>query len=398
MKKAALTVTAGILLFLLAWVPCGAMTQDGACQGSEADLASRYSGFGFNLYPEVLKAEKGKNVFISPASIAIALAMTYNGAARETQSEMADVLGLKGLGIDKVNEENRKLLDDLRKADPSVTLEIANSLWARKGLTLKPEFVKRNKEFFGAEVSNELVASAINAWVSKSTKGKITSIIDRIENDVILILVNAIYFKGTWTAKFDKALTKPMDFATARGAKKVPMMMQKGKYLYYSDRAFQAVALPYGNKRFFMYVFLPSEQSTLGEFHGALTFENWSEWTHSLKSAQGTLFIPRFKCEYSTALNDSLKALGMKKAFGANADFSEMVSGKAFISKVIHKTFVEVNEEGTEAAAVTAVLVARGAPMGEEKPFVFKADRPFFFAIVDRKTQMPLFMGSIVNP
>jgi serine protease inhibitor len=374
---------------------------------TDAKLADANNRFGFKLFAELLKQDNRKNVFISPSSVAFALAMTYNGAAGETQQAMAKTLELQGLSLDDVNRANASLRKTLTNPDPKVQLTIANSLWARKGFGFKEDFLKRNRDFFSAQVSeldfdNPGASAKINDWVSKSTNAKIKKIVeDKIDSDLVLFLINAIYFKGDWAAKFDKTKTADAQFFLLDGsAKKHPTMVQSGKFLYLEDKDFQAVSLPYGGGRMSMYVFLPQQGSSLDAFRKQLTPENWEQWMTRFHKMEGELALPRFKLEYETSLNDALKALGMGVAFDpgkANFEGMHSVSGdqNLYISEAKHKTFVEVNEEGAEAAAVTSIGISATS---YEEPFKMVVNRPFFCAIRDNQTGSVLFMGSIVEP
>lgn len=371
----------------------------------DSRLVSADTKFGFNLYSQLTKRGADKNIFISPASIAIALAMTYNGASGETRQAMMRALELQGLTLAEINAANAQLKTALENADPKVKLEIANSLWARQGVQFQPEFVTANRDFYKAEVAeldfNQSSAIAtINAWVSKSTHGKIDKIVNQISPDTLLFLINAIYFKGSWSEKFDAALTKEENFTLGGGKQtKHPLMSQSGRYAYFENDKFQAVALPYSDKRINMYLFLPSPNSTLADFHKSLTAQSWTEWMSRFAHMKGDISVPRFKVEYETSLKGVLSSLGMGSAFDENADFTAMLKPptRAFISEVKHKAFAEVNEEGTEAAAVTSVEMRTTSLGPPPKTFRMVVDRPFFFAIRDNQTGAVLFMGSIAE-
>jgi len=365
------------------------------------NLSSSYTKFGFKLFSSL--DEKGKNIFISPASIAIALSMTYNGADMETKDAMAKTLEINGMTLDELNSANNQLIKSLENLDPKVELSIANSLWCRPGIEFKKDFIDRCKDAYEAEIRNEFILAVINGWISDKTKGKIKKALDSIPDDAILYLINAIYFKGSWTTEFDKKLTEEEDFFLSDGTKKkTPLMSQSGNYDYYRGDRFQSVSLPYGKGNLSMYLFLPDKNSSLEEFQKNLTCENWEKWMKKFNKKDGDIFVPRFKIEYSTLLNGPLSAAGMSIAFNANsADFSKMCSSKGvYISRVIHKTFVDVNEEGTEAAAVTIVEMSRESVSIQDPPdrFYMRIDRPFFFVIRDNTTGIILFMGSISNP
>jgi len=366
---------------------------------ADAILPSDITTFDFKLFGELIRREGiGKNIFMSPISIAIALAMTCNGAQGETQKAMAEVLELTGIDLETVNQTNALLIKDLGNPDPKVQLDIANSLWVREGVKFKPDFIQRNEDFYGAKVTNldfddPGAPDIINNWVSEKTHGNIDKIIDKIDDLSILFLINALYFKGTWTVEFDREKTYEGTFIRIDGSKKnIQMMNSKSDYMYYWDEKFEAISLPYGNGRVSMYIFLPNRDSSLREFYGSLNERNWRLWMSRFIETEVDIRLPKFSLEYEATLNDALIALGMGVAFAPGADFRGMSEDSPWIGEVKHKSFVEVNEEGTEAAAATVVEMKLGGPWGM---FV---DRPFFCAIRDNKTGKILFMGSIVDP
>jgi serine protease inhibitor len=371
----------------------------------DSKLVDANTKFGFKLFQKVLKQDSNKNIFVSPTSVAIALSMTYNGASGETQQAMAKALQLQGMSLQDINQANNTLKTSLENADPAVQMSIANSLWAKQGISFKPEFMQQNQQFYGAKVT-ELdfakpdSANVINSWVKENTKGKIEQIVDQLKPDDVLFLINAIYFKGNWTKPFDKSQTTQRPFTLSNGSQKQqPMMSQSGKYRYYENDSFQAVSLPYGKGRMSLYVFLPSKTTNLAAFQQQLQSENWQQWMNQFAMRQGSVQLPRFKFDYDVKLNNALKSLGMETAFSPRANFSNMTSATVAINEVKHKTFVEVNEEGTEAAATTSVgMVLTSARMPAEEPFKMVVDRPFFCAIRDNQTGTILFMGSIKDP
>lgn len=373
----------------------------------DARLVSSNMNFGFKLYGEIVRQGAGKNIFISPSSIGLCLAMAYNGAEGETKQAMARALEAQGMTLDELNRAYAGLKAALENPDPKVQLQIANSLWARKGIKLNPEFIKRDKQFYDAQVTeldfdSPAAPATINQWVSDKTNGKIDQIIDSIDRDTILFLINAIYFKGKWTNEFAKERTKDDVFhLESASEKRLPMMSQSGSYKYYEAQNFQAVSLPYGDRRVSMYIFLPMKGATLGQFQKSLTAANWESWMKGFAESEGDIIMPRFKIEYEVTLNDALKALGMEPAFDpSRANFAGMLqSGEnAYISKVKHKTFVEVNEEGTEAAAVTSTEMRATSAQMPRQRFRMVVDHPFFCAIRDNATGTVLFMGSIFEP
>ena len=367
---------------------------------SSNSLTSANTAFGFSLFGELVDQDNGGNIFISPASVAMALAITYNGARGETQEKMAEALKLNGISLQQLNKANAELMSKLKNLDDGVLFNVANSLWAQKGEKFKPDFMERNQRFYKAHIEaldfgDPDAPAIIDAWVKEKTGGKIEKIVDEIPGGVILYLINAVYFKGLWAVKFDEKYTGERDFILLDGSKKkVPMMAtQSDRFGYYHGDRFEAISLPYGNGNVSMYIFLPDMESSLKEFYSNLNAGNWESWMSRFQKEDVTVVLPRFKLEYEIVLNDALAKLGMGVAFdGSKADFTNMRSGKCWIDEVKHKTFVEVNEEGTEAAAATSVRMKKGGAN------MIRIDRPFFCAIVDNSIGTVLFMGSIVEP
>ncbi len=371
-----------------------------------AKLVTANTRLSFKLFTELLKKQPNENIFISPASIAIALDMVYNGASGKNQQAIAKTLELQGMTLQEINQANAALKVTLSNPDPKVQISIANSLWAGEAQPFKPEFIEKIQHFYSAEVKNlnfgaPGASNIINDWVKQNTNGKIDKIVDEIGSDTVLVLLNAIYFKGNWKYPFPREATQQRPFTLLNGAQKQhPMMFRQVSNLqYYQNEMFQAISLPYGEGRLSMYIFLPFKGVSLKTFYESLNAENWQKWLNQFDSPDksdhsGEILIglPRFKLEYSIELNDALKALGMEIAFREGADFSAMTPSPLQIDLVQHKTFVEVNEEGTEAAAVTGAGMTRGIP---DEMIV---DRPFFLVIRDNQTGTILFMGSIVEP
>src|SRR4051794_19974514 len=321
--------------------------------------------FAFKLFAELTKSNIEQNVFVSPTSVALALALAYNGARGETARAIARMLELGEIGLDAFNSANAALIESLRAFDPHIALTIGNSLWARQGISFAPDFLSRCQDFYRAEIATldfggAGAAATINEWVARNTGGKIEKIIDQIDRSAIMFLINAIYFKGSWAKPFDPRRSREMPFTVSGGRQKLhPMMAQTGKFDYYAIQGFQAIGLPYGAGRASMYIFLPERRSSLRAFRRELSHKSWDTWLRHFRQAEGTIVLPRFKLAYEATLNDALKTLGMGIAFDdRRADFSGLTAdGKpsAHIDEVKHKTFVEVNEEGTEAAAVTSI-------------------------------------------
>ena len=368
-------------------------------------LAKADNSFGIELLKRLADATPGENVFISPSSIAIALQMTMTGAAGETYRSMSDALKVTDLSLAEVNAGNATLRSSLVSADPKVKLAIANSLWLRKGVKLQKSFVDACRTNYNAQVSEldfaqPAAIKTINNWASANTNGRITEIISQLTPQEILVLVNAIYFKGTWTDQFKKDLTAPRDFYLPAGAASRQMMRRDAKFRYKQGEGMQAVVIPYGSERMSMYVFLPDKRDGLADLLSRMDGKNWDDWFSGFSSSDGEVVLPKFRIEYGTSLTNVLKALGMAGAFLPSADFSKMVvpPATAAISDVIHKTFVEVNEEGTEAAAVTAVKMLATSMPSRQDHFSFVVDHPFVCAIRDDTTGAVLFVGAIYDP
>jgi len=367
-------------------------------------LVTSQNTFGFKLFSQVMQQAEGENVMISPSSVAIALSMTYNGASGDTQQAMADALALQGMSLEQVNQANAALATILENADPDVTIGIANSLWGREDMTFNPEFLQRNQDYYQAEVQmldfgDPGAKDIINEWVSDSTEGKIPQIVNQISPENVLFLINAVYFNGTWSSPFNRQQTQQQPFYRLDGSQvEVPLMMKGGEFRYLETEQFQGVHLPYGEGRLSMVVLLPREGSSLNDVQASLTAENWQTWMNQFGRRPGMVQLPRFESEFGTGLNDVLKTLGMDIAFDPNAaDFSGMSDEQLYISDVQHKTYINVDEEGTEAAASTSVGISvTSAPI--DPPFQMVCDRPFFYAIQDNETGAILFMGVMLDP
>ncbi len=409
----------GVCLVLLLFVGCNKSAidvlrqKDDEQKGNEFEIAPVDSSvplanteFGFNLFNAIWETEQNQNIFISPFSVSVALSMTLNGAAGETEQAMIDTLQLQDVDTDSINSSFAQLFQTLQTSDPKVTLTIANSLWGHQGVPFKQDFQQRNTLFFKAEIStldftDPSSLTKINQWVNTNTNGKIPKILDEIDSNTVLFLINAIYFKGAWQTEFDPLNTRDKTFHLTNGSEKqVPMMMRTGRYAFYEAEDYQAINLPYGDGQMSMFIFLPAPKSNLNDFLDNVNAENWENWMTQFREQEKIVEIPKFKLEYGTKeLNDALTTLGMGVAFDENrADFSRMASletlgGNLYIEKVAHKTFIEVNEEGSEAAAVTSVGVGV-----KSLPRPFTVDRPFFFAIRDKETGTVLFMGTVVEP
>ncbi|MDX2106866.1 MAG: serpin family protein [Candidatus Melainabacteria bacterium] len=364
--------------------------------------------FDFVLYKSLASAKAKENLLYSPYSVSSALTMTYTGANGETKEAMAQVLNLDSKHDEKTKQSARETIDSLQKLDNGTVLEIANTLFANKNIVFSKPFLSDNEKYFYAgtnvtDFSSPDAVNEINDWVKNKTHNRISKILDRVSGDAILYLINAIYFKGSWQNQFKREETKKEKFHGADGKEIDAMMMSMNRnYSYAENQDFQAIYLPYKDNRLGMFVFLPLKGKTLDDFEKKLDLKTFEKNCSLLASRPGTFKMPRFKIEDDMKLKDNLSKLGMEEAFDkTKADFTLMTNEqeRVFINDVIHKTFMDVNEEGTEAAAVTAVeMCMTSARMEPQTPFTMTCDRPFFVALQDMQTKKILFMGHINKP
>ncbi len=372
----------------------------------EKQVESANNSFAASLFSQVGSQEQGKNFFISPLSVSMALAMTLNGANGQTYSDMQKTLGLSGLSNDEINQSYQSLMTMFDNLDPSVTFNIANSIWYRNTFQVLSSFIAVDSTYFSSEVrslnfNDPSAADIINSWVSSKTNGKIPTIIDPpIDATVMMYLINALYFNGTWKYTFDTANTKPYPFYLSDGSKESDSMMVVHDTLnYYSDGDFQVVELPYGNGEYSMLVLLPTTSSS-ASLAANFSQTELNSITGGLARRDVQLTLPKFKVEYSTKLRDILSQMGMGSAFSGSADFTKInPAGGLHISDVLHKTYIDVNEKGTEAAAVTVVIVATTVVDSTHGgPLMFDVNRPFLFLIKENHNNTIMFMGGIVDP
>ena len=365
----------------------------------ELRIVDAANTFAFDLVREAARSlPPDSNLLLSPLSASMALGMTLNGANGETYDVMRSALRLPDLGEEEINAGYRDLIGLLQTLDSRTEMRIANSMWARAGLPLEEAFANSGRTFFDAEVATLDFASpsavpTINGWVSEKTAGRIPHLLNQIAQEEVLFLINAIYFKGAWRMAFDRKDTRSEPFHAADGRDRVANLMnQEDTLQYHETESFQAVDLLYGNGAFAMTVLLPTAGHTPASVLGTLGPAGWRGLTESFHGAEMTLTLPRFRLEYSRKLADDLTALGMGIAFdGGRADFARIADvspDRLYISRVEQKTFVEVNEEGTEAAAATVVGITPTSA-----PPTMRVDRPFVFAIRERLSGTVLFLG-----
>ena len=367
----------------------------------EKGVVSSDNSFGLKLFVRINGVEPNKNVFISPFSVSMALGMALNGAHGGTLDSMKRALEHSGFATQEINESYRSISSLLTNLDPSVAFSIANSVWSRNTIEVLPAFLNNCRTYFGAEVasldfSSPTALQTINGWVNSSTNRRIPTILDEIPSEAVLYLINAIYFKGTWTYQFDPAKTTDETFTSSAGStSSCRMMKQKARYAYGATAEAQIIDLPYGNGSFSMIVILPKSGISLNQFVAALMQQQWDALVSNLDSTEVELFMPKLKMEYKRTLNDDLTAMGTGIAFSERADFSGISHTPVVITEVVHKTFVEVNEEGTEAAAATSVgFTTVSIPSTP----TMRIDHSFVFAIREHATGTILFIGKIVFP
>jgi serpin B len=383
--------------------------QAAASPTDEQALAAANNGFAFKLFKQLAKDQPATNIFISPYSASTVLQMVDNGAAGQTKTEMQQVLGTTDLPDAVVNQANKDIARSLNSGNTNIILTTANAIWYRQGAPVKPEFIARNQKFFGSTVAPLNFADPhsvdiINAWANEKTHGKISRIADGMIDPVYtrLFLANAVYFKGKWADPFDAKDTKDRPFHLRGGSQKeVPMMTQTKTFTYRRGTGYQAVRLPYQDENLAMYVFLPDTNSSPEKLLGIMNGDMWQRVTKpGFSEKEGTVVLPKFKLEYSVELKQPLEAMGMRTAFDMEkADFSG-IAPQLYISAARQKTFVEVKEEGTEAAAVTAIGVGASSALElpPPNPFQMIVDRPFLFLIEDKPTGTILFMGVMFDP
>lgn len=373
--------------------------------GVEAEMVAAANGFGFTLLREVNTSFADSNVFLSPLSASMALGLAMNGAEGVTFQEMRATLGFGPRTHAELNEAYRSLIALLRGLDPGVEFRIANAVYydiEDIGSAVEPTFLDEARSFFDAEVKglDFRVPSAItdvNRWAEQNTNGRIPKIIDEIPDRILMLLMNAIYFKGDWRAAFKTSDTRPETFHALRGDVTVPMMTRKGGFRTGQVSGATVAELPYGGDAFVMTILLPDEGTHINTFLSGLTPDTWRQATAALRDAEVDLYLPKFRLAWEDTLTDELKRMGMRQAFVPDgADFTRLsrtMGHQLYIDFVKQKAFVDVNEVGTEAAAVTVVGVGVTS-----MPVPVRIDRPFLFAIRERLSGTVLFLGKIVEP
>jgi len=378
---------------------------------AENKMAQADMGFALNLFYRICEENRTNpskdNILISPFSMSIALAMVWNGAAGDTKTAIQNTLGFEQYTDTEVNDYYKKMKEALLSTDPSVKLAIANSIWYRKGASINSSFVQTNKNWYDAQVlaadfSSPTAKDFINKWCSDNTNGLINNVIDKTSAEDLIYLLNALYFKGEWSDgyEFDESKTKKGTFKRDDGTTVYPYMMTNNiKMSYFNDETLSAVSLPYGNGAFTMVFALPCENVTTPQMIATLKQPSyWNEMQKNWHTYQISLQVPRFKMKFNDRFNNVLKQMGMSVAFSPfSADFSRAFDDNDFfISFVDQFTYIDVNEKGTEAVAVTVISGVDSVPVFPSASFI--ADHPFVFAIKENSTGCILFMGKVGDP
>ncbi len=356
--------------------------------------------FAFDLLRKTIAEVTDTNAFMSPLSVSIALGMTMNGANGDTRSEMESTLKMSGLSIEDINDYYKVMQTDLPVIDPKTKLSLANSIWYKEGYEVKKSFLDMNRNYFNAEVreldfAQEWAKDTINNWCARKTNDLVKEVLDYIPSDVVMYLINAVHFKGIWKIQFDKKNTVESNFTNEDGKTvKVNMMQLKDTFAYRDDDFAQYLDLPYGNNAFSMTVLLPKSGKSTHDVLNNMNGEKWKTIISDMTQQEVDVYLPRFTNKNKFLLNKPLQNMGMVKAFGPGADFSNIADDNLEISRVLHDTFIDVNEEGTEAGAVIVVEIRKNAVPTIP---VVRVNKPFIFVIREKSTGVILFIGKMGN-
>lgn len=370
---------------------------------AELQKVAADNALSLKLFKNLDSANIGNtNLFISPLSVSFAMGMTSNGANGQTLTAIRKTMDFNGFTQDAVNNYYENLITNLPQLDPNTTLNIANSIWYKQGFNVLPAFLHTNSNFYHAKVqaldfSSSSAPTTINSWVSQQTAGKIPTIVNQVPSDVVMYLINAIYFKSGWKEKFDPARTAKRDFYLPDNSTVQANFMDGHiDFKRYDNNEAHVFELPYSSSKYSMVIVMTAAGQTVNQLAAGLDSAKWSSWMNSLYGTNDELKFPKFTFSYSVDLNNPLRSLGMDIAFTDNADFSGIrAAGGLKITDVLHKAFVAVDENGTTAAAATKVEVGITAP-APQPPVVI--DHPFIFAIREMKSGLILFVGVVNNP
>ena len=371
-----------------------------------AKIIAADNQFGFEIFQKInASLKEPKNTMISPMSISLALAMVYNGTGGDTRAQMEKMLHKSGLTPDDINQSYKDLVGGLASHDPRVELSISNAIFYRNTFTVKNDFITTNQNYYQAEVAGldfsktSETLNTVNGWVKTKTKGKIDKIISQVNPEDIMYLLNAIYFNGEWQYRFDPKETTDMPFTREdQTVVQAPTMTLENQFKYYSNQTFQLLEMPYGSGKYSMLIFLPNTGKNTNNIISELNPENVNNWISKLTEQKKKVFLPKFEFKFEDSIIDELAALGMTDAFDPSKANLTGISeeAKLVISAVMHKSYIKVDERGTEAAAVTGITV--GVTSVGPDNNTFRVDHPFVFAIREKDTQAILFIGKVLNP
>jgi serine protease inhibitor len=369
----------------------------------QVSLIESENSFAFDIFKQVAESSSvSENLIISPLSISVALSMTLNGAEGSTREAMLQALRLKGFNPEMINKSYKNLTEALLSVDSRILLSIANSVWTEKNFVVKKPFTDILTGYYSAEsksfdITDTKVPSQVNSWIESKTNGLIKNMVDKLDSRTVMLLINAIYFKGKWNSQFDKANTVQKPFVKYGGVKvDVPMMKQKTDYKVFTGEGFVLAEFPYGQGNFVMDLILPDEGIELNNIIRSITDKSFKGWLTAMNKREVDLSFPRFRYGYKKQLNEILSNMGMGIAFTEFADFSNISGIPLMISEVLHQAFIETNEEGTEAAAATVVgIMTTSMPPA---PLVMNIDHPFIYIIRETTTNSILFIGKVTDP
>lgn len=371
---------------------------------NEQEIVHASNEFAMNMLSGINAAYEDQNVFISPFSISTALSMTLNGANGETKEAIKEVIGLKNLSDETINQTYKDLVTYIYGLDRGVTLNVANSTWYKQELTILSSFEDLLREFYSAEVkeanfTDPATLDLINNWIEHETNGKIKDMLDVIPPNAVMYLINAIYFKANWSVQFDPDKTENRNFTLIDGnVKQVPTMYADAvtyRSSYDNENKLRLIDIPYGNGAYGFTIIMPDDPSLIDQVVNEFTIADMEKMLQDTRESTLEVYLPKFKIEFKELLNDYLVAMGMGVAFTGQADLSRLFEEdlNLAISRVIHQSFLEVNESGSEAAAATVVEIVETS-----LPPALRVDRPFLFFIRERNSNTILFSGKLIDP
>ncbi len=404
-QKIQISLLFGFALYLFGCSNASVVNEDVPAE-QVAHIEEANNQLGFSVLSKI-DTPKDENAFISPTSLYTALLLAYNGADGDTKEEFKDTLQIRDWTDTEVNEAMNILLHSFEKDIEAIDVSSANSLWLANEYTFQKDYEQAMEQYFDAHITmidraDDTSADKINKWVNKETRGKIEEIMEPpLDSNFVALLVNVLYFNGEWQYEFEESATEERVFHTATNEVDVDFMFLQEELSYMENEDVQAVKLPYGEGEMMMQVFLPKEDVEIKEVIDTMLMEEWETWQTDFQEREGKLLFPKFEMEYDIVLNDVLQELGIEAAFTERADFSYLIeetNGLA-ISEVKQKTYIDVDEVGTEAAAATSVeIVETSLVVDEDEPFEMDVNRPFIFAITDTATDAILFLGQINDP